>query len=244
MLGLDVSVHRSGADALPAALMGVDLIVSDFAMPGMNGLEFAKALRERGVRAPIVMLSANPSEVRGKPGAEDLAAILQQPILRRDLFQALDRLAPPEPDRAAVPETPPAQPKMRILAAEDNRTNQLVLRKMLKDLDIELTFAANGIEAVEAYRAARPDFIFMDISMPEMDGKEATRRIRAIEADKGLDPVPICALTAHAMEGDAKDILAAGLDYYLTKPIKKAPMVEKILAHLPEGVVPVLPLKI
>ena len=130
---------------------------------------------------------------------------------------------------------------MRVLAAEDNKTNQLVLRKMLKNLNIDLEFANNGVEAVAAFNARRPDFICMDISMPQMDGKEATRRIRAIEIDNGLDRVPICALTAHAMAGDAKEILAAGLDHYLTKPLKKAALVELIQANSPEGIQMVMP---
>ncbi len=90
---------------------------------------------------------------------------------------------------------------MRVLAAEDNRTNQLVFHKMVRDLEIDLVFANNGREAVELFRTFRPDLIFMDISMPEMDGREAARAIRALEADLG-GHVPIVALTAHAMDGD------------------------------------------
>ncbi len=105
---------------------------------------------------------------------------------------------------------------MRVLAAEDNRTNQLVFQKMVREMDIELVFADNGRIAVELFQSFQPDMIFMDISMPEMDGKEATRAIRALGSK-----VPIVALTAHAMEGDAEAILAAGIDRYLTKPLRK-----------------------
>jgi CheY-like chemotaxis protein len=110
---------------------------------------------------------------------------------------------------------------MRILAAEDNRTNQLVFRKMVKDFDIELEFANNGREAVDLWATHHPDLIFMDISMPEMDGREATQAIRLAEAGTGAR-VPIVALTAHAMDGDADSILAAGMDRYLTKPLRKS----------------------
>ena len=145
-------------------------------------------------------------------------------------------LDPDEPDAAA-----PTQRAMRVLAAEDNRTNRFVLEKMLKALDIDLVFAENGLEAVQLFEDQRPDVIFTDISMPKMDGKEATRRIRAIEADQGLEPCPIIAITAHAMEGDADDILAAGVDHYLTKPLKKKKLIDHIVEAQPIDCRPVLP---
>ncbi len=122
---------------------------------------------------------------------------------------------------------------MRILAAEDNKTNRLVFSKLVKTLDIDLTFATNGREAVEAFQTVKPDLIFMDISMPEIDGKEATRQIRAIEAEQGLSHTTIVALTAHAMTGDDQSILAAGLDHYLTKPLKKDMIFGRIAEETP-----------
>jgi CheY-like chemotaxis protein len=185
---------------------------------------------------------------------------MKKPIVRRDLvriMQELDQpaIVEPEPEPAPVEEVPEPAPVeevpepdaqdgrvMRVLAAEDNRTNRLVFGKMVKHLNIELRFAENGREAVEAYREFRPDMIFMDISMPEMDGKEATRTIREIEADAGgTTHVPVVALTAHAMDGDDTEILAAGLDYYLTKPLRKAAITEKVLELAPDFVLPVLP---
>ena len=151
-----------------------------------------------------------------------------------------DTAAPPaglEAPQTEPPAGPPPEPeirRMRVLAAEDNKTNQLVFRKMVKELNIELKFACNGLEAVEAFQTFRPDLIFMDISMPMMDGKEATARIRSIEADTG-GHTPVVALTAHAMAGDSEGILAAGLDHYLTKPLRKALIHEKIRACAPDG---------
>ncbi|MEM9044696.1 MAG: response regulator, partial [Pseudomonadota bacterium] len=108
----------------------------------------------------------------------------------------------------------------RVMTAEDNTTNQLVFRKMTKGMDIDLKFANNGIEAVELFQEFQPDLVFMDISMPKMDGKEATQKIRELQA--GSDKrTPIIACTAHAMAGDKDAILAAGLDDYLTKPLKR-----------------------
>lgn len=131
--------------------------------------------------------------------------------------------------------------KMRVLAAEDNRTNQLVFGKMVKNLNIDLKFANNGLEAVEAFQNFKPDMIFMDISMPKMDGKEATRTIREIEQEAELPRIPIVALTAHAMAGDDTEILAAGLDYYLTKPLRKAAICAKVAELAPEGVSQIMP---
>jgi CheY-like chemotaxis protein len=127
---------------------------------------------------------------------------------------------------------------MRVLTAEDNRTNQLVFRKMVQSIDIELTFANNGREAVELYHSFRPDLIFMDISMPEMDGCEAARAIRAAEALTGRH-VPIVALTAHAMPGDADGILASGIDRYMTKPLRKTAISEVLAEFCPADARPV-----
>ena len=123
---------------------------------------------------------------------------------------------------------------MRILAAEDNRTNQLVFSKMTKALNITLEFAANGEEAVELYQSFNPDLVFMDISMPRMDGKQATQKIREIEASTGKH-TPIVAMTAHAMPDDDKSILQAGLDHYLTKPLRCAMIEEHVKLAQPAG---------
>ncbi len=233
--GIEVTLCRSAADAL-AALdrdAGYDVLLTDHEMPDMDGLSLAVHVREAGHRLPIVLLSSNPASARDAPEAEVLASILQKPLLRSDLYRHLQQLtapAEPEPKPASAPAGPGRL--MRVLAAEDNRTNQLVFRKMVKDLEIDLTFANNGREAVELFRSLRPDLIFMDISMPEMDGREAARAIRAIEAETG-GHVPIVALTAHAMDGDAPGILAAGIDAYLTKPLRKNMIGEAIMAHCP-----------
>ncbi len=128
---------------------------------------------------------------------------------------------------------------MRVLAAEDNKTNQLVFGKMVKDLEIEVQFAANGLEAVDLFQSFAPDMIFMDISMPKMDGKQATQEIRKLEKANG-GHVPIVALTAHAMDGDEQGILSAGLDHYLTKPLRKAAIHDKIAEFHPKGARPLV----
>ncbi|HHS94515.1 MAG TPA: response regulator [Rhodobacterales bacterium] len=147
--------------------------------------------------------------------------------------------APTPPE--ATPAPAPELRAMRVLAAEDNKTNQLVFSKLVKACDIALTFAGNGAEAVAAFERETPDLIFMDISMPGMDGKEATRRIREIEAERGLPPTRIVALTAHAMDGDADEIMAHGLDAHLTKPFKKPAILAEISATCPQEARPSVP---
>ena len=175
------------------------------------------------------------------PPAEADPAPKPAPASQTDGDDAKSDPKPPAPlpeNKAPEAELESPQPRlMRVLAAEDNKTNQLVFRKMVKDLQIDLEFANNGREAVEAYSRFEPDMIFMDISMPLMDGKEATGNIRKLEVGSGRH-VPIIALTAHAMDGDAEGILAAGLDHYMTKPLRKALIHERIALHCPPGARP------
>lgn len=238
--GVETVICRSGAEALDALGRDgtIDAVLTDHDMPDMDGIQLARAIRAAGHVLPIVLLSSNPAAARD--GTEGLSAILQKPILRSDLFRRLEALSVP-PATLPPPEAGAEQlasRAMRVLAAEDNRTNQLVFRKMVRDLDIELEFAANGREAVELWRSFRPDMIFMDISMPEMDGKQAASAIRTAEAGSGLH-VPIVALTAHAMDGDEAGILASGIDRYMTKPLRKSAIVGAIASLCPPAARPI-----
>ncbi|MFN3846274.1 MAG: response regulator, partial [Paracoccaceae bacterium] len=238
--GIAVTLCRSGADALETLKhdSGFDVVLTDHDMPEMNGLMLARQIRVAGHKMPIVMLSSNPAAARDDGGDVDLQAILQKPILRSELYRHLQALSAPvtAPRQVAVP-TPLGRRKMRVLAAEDNRTNQLVFAKMVKDLGIDLKFAGNGREAVELFQSWNPDLIFMDISMPEMDGREAATAIRLIE--DGRSHVPIVALTAHAMDGDSDAILAAGLDRYMTKPLRKTALASTMADFCPLEAVPI-----
>jgi signal transduction histidine kinase/DNA-binding response OmpR family regulator len=216
--GIEVTLCRSGAEVLEklAADASYDVVLTDHAMPEMDGVQLLDHIRVAGHTLPVMLLSSNPTGLGNL--ANDFAAILQKPILRSDLYRHLQSLTAPPPDTVttAASVAPVNLRQMRVLAAEDNKTNQLVFQKMVRDMDIELRFADNGRIAVEMFESFQPDLIFMDISMPEMDGKEAARTIRAQGST-----VPIVAMTAHAMEGDAEAILASGIDRYLTKPLRK-----------------------
>ena len=238
-IGLGVVTCANGVEAL-RHLDTVDLVLSDHNMPDMDGLELAEAMRAQGNETPIILLSSNPSFAANDPGAAHLHAVLQKPLPRADLFARLQSVGPLITHNAATAPPPTPGRKMRVLAAEDNKTNRLVFSKMVKDADIQLEFATNGLEAVDLFQSFAPDMIFMDISMPKMDGKEATRKIRALEADSGTH-VPIVALTAHAMDGDDQGILASGIDHYLTKPLRKPEIHGKLQALCPPDASPPLP---
>ena len=240
--GVRVTARHSGAEALVAVEEApVDVVLTAHEMPRIDGMTLARSLRGRGWEGPILLFSTNPARVELSDAASLSVTVLQWPVLRRELMRRLAELGP----RQALPEPPAPAPadqkrRMRVLSAEDNRTNQLVLAKMVKDLDIDLAFASDGAEAVAMYGSYRPDLIFMDISMPGMDGREATRAIRAIEAGTGAH-VPIVALTALAPETEGDSLRAAGLDDCLTKPLRRAAIADRILAHAPEDARPPLP---
>jgi hypothetical protein len=236
--GIAVTLCRSGPEALErlASDPAYDVVLTDHAMPDMDGVTLLETLRAEGHALPVILLSSNTGALG--QAAADFAAILQKPVLRSDLYRHLQALtAPAAPQVPVEPPPPPAELRqMRVLAAEDNRTNQLVFQKMVRALDIDLVFADNGRIAVDLFQSFQPDLVFMDISMPEMDGKEASRAIRALE---GAGPqVPIVALTAHAMDGDAEAILAAGINQYLTKPLRKSAIEATLAEHAPPGIRP------
>jgi signal transduction histidine kinase/CheY-like chemotaxis protein len=249
VLSIATQTCRTGVEAFELLQRdpNFDLVLTDHNMPQMDGLELMAKMHETGLRVPAIMLSSNTSFVEQDPAAKHFHAVMQKPVPRRFLFEKLRSLEPDgarpaartDAQPAAAPGAPApgetdAKPRLTVLAAEDNKTNQLVFRKMTKDCDIDLHFANNGLEAVELYRSVQPDIVFMDISMPKLDGKAATRQIRDLEAG-GARRVPIVACTAHAMAGDRTAIIEAGLDDYLTKPLKKDGILAMLEKYGPGG---------
>jgi CheY-like chemotaxis protein len=133
-----------------------------------------------------------------------------------------------EPAAAAAPSIALTAHGLRILAAEDNAVNQLVLKTLLGSMGVEASIVDNGALAVAAWAPARWDLILMDVQMPVMDGVDATRAIRALEA--GGPRTPIFALTANAMAHQNSEYLAAGMDGHLAKPIELARLFEVLAA--------------
>jgi signal transduction histidine kinase/ActR/RegA family two-component response regulator len=225
------------------------ILLADVTSAGMDAISGMRA----GGAGPVFCLPASEED------APDGVTRLDWPGDRGDLARLLwpetDSAAGPEPTGEAVVEMPavsgpetPAAPepptersgRLRLLAAEDNKTNRLVFQSMVKSLDIDLTMVENGNALVAAYKDAPPDLVFSDISMPGMDGLEAVSLIRAHETAHGLDRVPIVAMTAHALSGDKERFLEAGFDDYLTKPLKKPRLLDRISRHAPKGRDPVV----
>ncbi len=245
-LGLGCHTSETVEDVLQAAQKGAEVVFAD---SEVAGYDLVSALDNAGYTGALVLLSTQLGSYQ-KQGDTRLAIHqLPKPLSRRKLLEKLQAISKAKAHEAPslyvvnsegdVKETEATESTngraMRILAAEDNKTNRLVFQKMVKPLDIDLQFAENGKEAVEMFQSFKPDMIFMDVSMPEMDGKDATRAIRKLE--KGSETkVPIFALTAHAMGGDKEEILSCGMDYYLTKPLRKGEIFAAIGRNQPAGV--------
>ncbi|AHD03824.1 ATP-binding protein [Leisingera methylohalidivorans] len=146
------------------------------------------------------------------------------------------------PPPAEVPEPEPAGASFskKVLVADDNRVNQIVAGKMLERLGCTVITAGNGVEAVELARSWAPDLVLMDVRMPDMDGLDATRAIRAKEQELGLEPVPVIGLSANAMSEQRSEGLSAGMNDYLAKPVNKAALAAALTRLWPEeaGITP------
>lgn len=209
----------------------VDLILADHSPSGIDACALGDELQSMEIGTPILALTGDMAAFAGLEDQSPVKAVLQKPGSRAELSLAIAKAA--NASTANAKNGHRAKRRMRVLSAEDNKTNRLVLEKLLKPLAIELEFAHDGIEAVEKYQSYSPDLIFMDISMPRMDGTQATQKIRALEENANRR-TPIIALTALANEGDEEHILSHGLDQYLTKPLRKSEIFRVITEMHPE----------
>ncbi|NOT30170.1 MAG: response regulator [Planctomycetes bacterium] len=223
---------RSALDRLRTAVAegrAFDLVVIDRMMPEMDGIELARAVRADPELAGLRLLMLTSFDLGGAREECAVAGIevcLTKPVRQAALCRAVTRLLGAVEAPAGVPagvsdDVPAALPsaRRRVLLAEDNPVNQTVARRMLERLGCIVDCAADGERALAALSERHYDLVFMDCQMPEMDGYEATRRLREREREKGGHTV-VLALTASAMEGDRERCLAAGMDGHLTKPLK------------------------
>jgi PAS domain S-box-containing protein len=215
--------------------------IIDLNTPGIQGHELARQIRMTPAplsRIPIIAISSRPRDNSVVPAQWGCDAFLTKPIRRDKLFKVLEEVCDPkrtEGMRHPDPSTHdpmgfseiavPHPSERKILLAEDNPVNQKLAKIMLTKAGYNVDVVGNGTEAVDMYVQAPGSYnlIFMDVQMPGMDGLEATRLLR----QRGFHDVPIIAMTAHAVKGDQDMCIAAGMNDYLAKPIKKDMVLEK-----------------
>ncbi len=212
-----------------------DLAIIDMHMPGMDGATLARRIRAEGHALPLVLFTSGG---RREAGDALFAAQLAKPLRQSQLFDTLASLlvhdATPrrvEPARPAIDATLATRHPLRILLAEDNVVNQKLALRLLSQMGYRADVASNGIEAIQSVDRQPYDVVLMDVQMPEMDGLEASRRITA-KSPPGQCP-RIVAMTANAMQGDREACLAAGMDDYVTKPIRVDALVAALLQATP-----------
>jgi len=245
LAGIRVTALNRGRAAIPvlqdAVLAGDPFRVAivDLNMPEMNGYEVAAAIRglnSPAAETPLLAFSSAPDHGAKKSQETGFDGYLAKPIARERLLDLLARLlgaradSPTETAPSAIvteySQQEETQRSVRLLLAEDNPANLKLAQLVLTKAGYQVETVTNGREAVNAYAAhpERFDLILMDMQMPEMDGLRATRAIRA----KGHGDVPIIAMTANAMKGDREKCLKAGMNDYLSKPIRREQVFEVI----------------
>ena len=248
--GMVAKTAGSAGEAL-AIMRGESFQVAllDMMMPEVDGIELARRIKGDPALAKTAVIFASSVGSRSEFSARlvglDVGAWLMKPVPESLLYNAMvkvlaaaPRITPPQTDLAAKEPSAAIKfesrvgRKLKVLVAEDNPINQKVARLQLRKLGLEVDAVANGLEAVEAVSRRSYDVILMDCQMPEMDGYEATKEIRRRE---GQGPrTPIVALTAHALPGDREKCVAAGMDGYISKPVKQTAL-EAALGELFEA---------
>jgi CheY-like chemotaxis protein len=237
-----VASAAEGLDAIAAAEAAGDpfkVALVDYLMPAMDGEAFGRAVRAHREGSGLRLVLLTSSGQRGEANRfheVGFDGYFVRPVRQSILEQALSVVlaegrpttlvtrhslaeAKPAPIvRAPEPAPKPEQYRARVLVAEDNLVNQKLAVRILERLGCRVELAINGAVAVEMTAAAEYDLVLMDCQMPELDGYDATRQIRARE--RGLKRIPIVAMTANAMAGDREECLAAGMDDYVSKPVK------------------------
>ncbi len=233
-----------------------DAVIMDYHMPGMNGAQAVQRIRADAdiAATPVILLtSVDQGDAGERFMALGVSAHLTKPVRSGALLRTISavvhkaRNTPVKPDVAdpgaeaalAAPEDSEDAESQEsceidVLVAEDNEVNRLVISHILKAEGFTFEMATNGREAVEAFQRFSPKLILMDVSMPEMNGYEATAAIRALEANAGRR-TPIIGVTAHAVKGDMDQCISSGMDDYMPKPVSPKILNQKISRHLKDA---------
>lgn len=216
---------ESGAQALEilSEKPGIDLVLAEMQMPGMDGMKLARAIREQHPVLPIILVSAANDE-GSKQNPEILSSLVNKPIrhsvLGQHILTALihkneSNNADQNSAKQKLTNDFALKYPLKILIAEDNPMNQKLAVKVLSKLGYKADTVQNGKEVLEEVSKLNYDLILMDVQMPEMDGLEATRMIRLCLSSQPI----IIAMTANAMQGDREECISAGMDDYISKPV-------------------------
>jgi two-component system, sensor histidine kinase and response regulator len=221
------------------------LIITDVNMPETNGYEMIQHAKDAGIigSTPIIVLTSS-----GRDGDLEkcrqlgVATRLMKPVKQSELFDAIVLslgVNSPEDHHTLLPDSPTPTHSLKILLAEDNVVNQRLAVELLEKDGHQLTIASDGEKAFNLVSSGTHfDVVLMDIQMPNMDGLAATQAIRKWESEVQREPIPIIAMTAHAMKGDREKCLEAGMNDYLSKPIRIQELRSRLnllSKHLPAG---------
>jgi two-component system sensor histidine kinase/response regulator len=241
-MSFKVTSVNSGKDALiwlKEPDMECDLVLIDWRMPDMDGCDTAKLIdKEYGEQRPIIiMMTAYGREMMEQQTCDNyLDGLLVKPLTPSQLFDAIIR-AYDAKESAQSTSTIPAMQQVseplqgKILLVEDSEINQLVAKELLEEIGLEVDTVDDGNKAIEYVNRQSPDLILMDIQMPVMDGYEATRKIREMP---GMTDLPIFAMTANALVGDAEKSIAAGMNGHISKPVNTEELYNTLSEYLPK----------
>ena len=230
-----------------------DLVLTDASMPDIDGFTLASHIQQdRKIGSVVVMMLTSLDQTHGAKELERLGikSFLVKPVKQSDLLDAImlamDGRRSDSPAPVEIQQTAAQLPPLQVLLAEDSLANQKLAIGLLKRWGHTVTVANNGREAVALASQRKFDLILMDVQMPEMDGMEATALIQQRQAQTG-QRVPIIAMTAHAMKGDKERCLEAGMDAYVSKPVRPNDLLAAMLpfftpgAEAPARLLPVAP---
>ena len=222
-----------------------DVVFLDQMMPGLAGEDLAERIRANPSlnETKLVLVSSAGSYGLKKTKIQFLDAKVDKPVRQHELLDVLVRVYSgrrldahlTEQRKVEAHDMLPSNVALRVLLAEDNKINQMFAVALLKKAGHLVDVAQNGNEAVDAVRRSQYDLVLMDVQMPELDGIEATREIRTMGPPKCT--IPIVAMTANAMAGAKEQYLAAGMDYYIPKPVR-AELLLTLLSEIGERVRP------
>jgi PAS domain S-box-containing protein len=243
---ISVSSGNKAIEEVEKADGAYPLICLDWQMPDPDGIETAKRIKHHPgltIKPKIILVTGFGREALEEVRRPELDAVILKPINRSVLFETIMEILGKKVRGRYRPQKPAAinalerLKGLRVLLVEDNKINQQVATELLKTVGVIVSVAANGVQAVNRVQNTELDLVLMDIEMPEMDGHEAARRIREYEKIQAGDPpapIPIIAMTAHALSGERERCFQSGMNDYVTKPIDPENLFSVMIKWSPE----------